>query len=217
MKTVLGLAVVAGLATLASADPVVVFSSDFESGAPAQMGGGGGVEGSQGLSAVGFGSNLWRNDGFSSTTLSLDNLPAHTSLSLTLLFAAIDSWDGIGGSPGPDAFEIRVDGTAVWNYVFASASGSSNYPGAATAAGGYGWNSYNEWVYSLTNEAALTDIAHTADSARIEFVAVGPGWQGGFDESFGIDNVEVTVDAIPAPGAVALAGIAGLVGLRRRR
>jgi MYXO-CTERM domain-containing protein len=32
-----------------------------------------------------------------------------------------------------------------------------------------------------------------------------------------IDNILVTGNAIPAPGAVALLGVAGLVGARRRR
>ena len=43
--------------------------------------------------------------------LTLTGLPAHTSVSLRFIFAAIDSWDGSGCGPGPDYFNVRVDGT----------------------------------------------------------------------------------------------------------
>jgi uncharacterized protein (TIGR03382 family) len=215
MNIKLALVAVAGLTAMASAD-TVVFSNDFEGAAPSEISIGG-IEGSAGFSAHGFGNNLWRNDTFSATTLTLTNLPAHTSLSMKLLLGVIDSWDGIGGSPGPDAFDIRVDGQTVWSYIFASASGSTNYPEAALGAGGFGWNSWNDYAYDLTNDAELMAIPHTASSVTIEFQGMGSGWQGGSDESFAIDNLEVSVNAIPAPGAAALAGLAGLVGLRRRR
>lgn len=210
---------VAGLAAAAGARPTNVFSSDFESGTPAGWGGYYSVESSQGLSAWGFGNNLSRNDSApaQATTLTLSNLPAHDSVSVQFLLAIIDSWDGNGGNPGPDSFEVKVDGNTVFSAVFASASGSSDYAGAPFAVGNFGWNSWNDYLYDFTNVASLNNIAHTASSLTVEFTAAGPGWQGGSDESFGVDNVNVMVNEVPAPGAMAIAGAASLVLTRRRR
>jgi hypothetical protein len=41
------------------------------------------------------------------------------------------------------------------------------------------------------------NIAHTASSLTVTWLAHGTGWQGGTDESWGIDNVEVLLNGVP--------------------
>ena len=65
-------------------------------------------------------------------------------------------------------------------------------------------------------EPVFDDIPHTGSTLVIDFYASGGGWQAGQDESWAIDNVEVTV--VPVPGAVLL-GILGLsvAGIKLRK
>ncbi len=221
--TAAGIVAIGLCSGLASARPdTTVFSTDFESGAPAEWGGTFNVELTQGLSAFGFDRQFSRNAAAPAqpTTLTLTNLPAHDSVSIKFLLAIIDSWDGDGGNPGPDSFNIAVDGNTVFSHTFASASGSSNYnapAGVFLGAGNFGFNSWNDYVYDLGLDPTLSGIAHTASTLTIDLYASGPGWQGFDDESWGVDNVVVSVNTVPAPGALGIAGAGLLAGLRRRR
>lgn len=40
--------------------------------------------------------------------LRIDNLPRHSSVDLNFLLAIIDTWDGVGSSSGPDAFNVGL-------------------------------------------------------------------------------------------------------------
>jgi len=90
-----------------------VFSTDFESGLPVEFLNAGAVESTQGYSGLGFGDNFLRNTTVPplTSTLVIQNLPCHTSVDINFLAAIIDSWDGFGGSPGPDQFNVIVDGS----------------------------------------------------------------------------------------------------------
>lgn len=223
MKKLVTLAVVAACSATAFADPLEVFNDNFESGAAApQWSGIVSVENSEGYSAFGAGAKLLRNSIWpaATTTLTLTNLPAHDSVSINLLLGIIDSWDGDGSGYGPDGFRIKVDGSEVFHHTFAVATGSSNYvppAGVFLGQGSYGFSGWQDIAYNLGNDPTLDNIPHTASTLTIDFDATGGGWQGGSDESFGLDNVQIVVNAVPAPGAFALAGAGALVGLRRRR
>ena len=236
----------------AQAASVQVYSNDFEvaasvaGGVTAAIGGAGATEGTQGYSAFGFGSNFLRNDTggdpASATTLTLSGLGAHTSISLGFLLAVIDSWDGTQGC-GPDFFNVRLDGSSIFSTDFANVRDGScgphsqsygtanallfptnaniDFSGSSTSVGFSGWN---DAAYDMALESLFQNVAHTGNTATFEFFASGNGWQGFGDESWGIDNVQVTLNGvqgnnIPEPGSLALLGAAGLAGLgvRRRR
>jgi MYXO-CTERM domain-containing protein len=222
MKNLLSVSAVCAIASLASAQ--VVFSNNFESGMPAQISGAGSIVPTQGFAAYGFGNNMLVNDDAgnpvaAATVLTLTSLPAHTSLSLNFLLAVIDSWDGTNGNPAPDLFNVEVDGNLIFQTSFAHASGGGNY--VAPAGGQLFFNTnvgfwiYGESAYNMGLEPALQNIAHTSSSVTIRIFASGAGWQGGEDEAWGIDGLEVTV--APTPGAAALLGLGGLAMGRRRR
>ena len=82
-----------------------------------------GVQGYAGLGPNGdqFGGNFLRSPTGNVVTLHLDNLPAHSSLSLDFLFAAIDSLDGTGTFPSGDFFNVKVDGVSIFRKSFANA------------------------------------------------------------------------------------------------
>lgn len=224
-------AVAAFLCATAAADTQVFFS-DFDSGAPAELSGYFSLESVSGLDGMkaatgtsAFGGNLLRNDATgnpaAATVITLTDLPLHTHLSLSFLLVAIDSWDSTDGSPAPDIFRIEVGDDYYFETTFAIGSGSVNYANllATVYEGGssLGWGGYAEKAYDVSFDPTLKNIPHTGDSVTIRIFARGVGWQGGIDESWGIDNFSVTATYVPAPGAMALLGLGGLVTGRRRR
>ena len=93
---------VSGAGTIAAS--VVVFQTDFNGALPSAISPGSalltGVQGYAGLGPAGnqFGGNFLRSATGNTITLQLNGLPAHDTISLEFLFAAIDSLDGPGGT-----------------------------------------------------------------------------------------------------------------------
>ena len=222
------LVLLSALGLAAPAAATTVFSTDFGSGIPPEFSAPGsqldGVQGYSGLGPAGrqFGGLFLRYTSVPifPTKLTVRNLPAHDHVSVKFLMGIIDSWDGT------ELMQIRVDGALLFNHWFQLATGdSSDYypppPGAllskGTDLGFSGCCYYNrDRAYDLGAEPAFQDIPHTADSVVVEWTISaisGPAadqWQGGGDESWAIDGVEVDVatlnvgvgDAAPAGGRV---------------
>jgi hypothetical protein len=199
-----------------------VFSTDFESGAPPEFSGITNTESVQGYAGLGtdgnvFGGDFLRNDSGgpfgeagSATTLTLTGLPAHTSIELNFLLAIIDSWDGIGcgNGAGPDAFNVLIDGSQVFSKVFENSfCGTQNYsppPGVQLARRdllGFSPDPVNwrDSAYNMGLDPVFDAIPHTAETLQIDWFADGPGWQGGEDESWGIDNVALILNGVLQP------------------
>ncbi len=181
-----------------------------------------GVQGYAGLGPSGnqFGGNFLRNTSTGNpaqyTTLTLTGLPAHTSVNINFLLGIIDSWDGYGNNYGPDAFNVTVGGVSVFSQVFAMQSnGTMTYIPPSGVLLSSSSNliaeiSYPDGAYNMYLEPAFQNIAHTGNSLTISWFASGDGWQGGGDESWAIENVQV--DVVPLPPTVVLLG-SGLLGL----
>lgn len=226
------LAACAMFGTVRAHAQTTIFSTDFNSGLPSQFSGSGGVESVQGFAGLGssgnqFSGDFLRNDSVPATasTLTLTGLPAHSSVNLGFLLAAIDSWDSTDGGPAPDFFNVSVDSTSVFQATFATASGSFTYGGVDIGSGQQqrGFNgSWNDRAYDLYTEPLLQNIPHTASTLTVSFFASGGGWQGGIDESWAIDNLRVQINGsgnVPEPGAAGLlcGALAGMGMLLRRR
>jgi MYXO-CTERM domain-containing protein len=128
----------------------------------------------------------------------------------TANFANISvSWDQARSSTGPAAFELifSVDGGSSWTNVAAYTVLQS---GGGGAPGTWSSSTYNA-LY--TNSQALAG-AEGASQLIIRFRATGAA--SGSSGSNRIDNVIISGDAVPAPGAVALLAVAGLASRRRR-
>jgi hypothetical protein len=213
----------------------VVFFTDFDSGAPVQFSGVTNTEGVQGFAGLGpagnqFGGLFLRNSTSGNpapaSTLTLTGLAAHTGVDVEFLLAIMDSWDGL---QAPDIFNVTVDGASVFAKSFAVASGTGNYTppaggdiGAGTQQRGFN-GSWGDQAYNMYLEPAFHNIAHTSSSLTVSWFASGGGWQGGLDESWGIENVRVTLlggrTDVPEPSTLAFlgAGGAGFIFMWRRR
>lgn len=206
-----------------------VFFNDFNSDIPAEIGGfinNIGVQGFNGLGNLGntFSGNLLYNDSTGNlaiaTTLTINNLPSHTSISVGFLLAVIDSWDSIDGSPSPDFFNVMIDDVSVSQTTFTIQSGTIDYipPVNGDIGNGLfqrGFSGFNDRAYDMSLESSLQNIPYTASNVTISFFASGNGWQGGNDESWGIDVLNVSV--IPGPTTLAGFALLGVCGRRRRR
>ncbi|HIG27602.1 MAG TPA: hypothetical protein EYQ50_07285 [Verrucomicrobiales bacterium] len=101
---------------------VVIFETDFENGLPAEFSGAGNLTTSEGYSDFGFGNSYYRNASIPPelTLLTLNGLPAHTSLGISFDLAIIDSWDGSHFLS--DHLNVAVDGTIVFDHTFLGAN-----------------------------------------------------------------------------------------------
>lgn len=183
-----------------------------------------------GVGANRFTGNLFRNSETNPTVGSggtFSNLPLGGKLSFSFLFAAIDSWDGLGVG-GPDRYELTINGATVYSTSFdnfPAPPATSTNGGTLLASGtNLGFSSFFDSAWDFTNVPGLQNIAYAGTTVTYRFRATGEGWTGGADESWGVDNFRVTltppvVGAIPEPEtyALMLAGLATLSAVVRRR
>jgi len=119
------------------------------------------------------------------------------------------SFDQTRSSTGPSAFLLfmSVDGGSNWTTLLSySALQNGLAPNASWSAGGT-----RQSAYTISSSAAAA--ANKADVIFRMTCDVTPSSTSGTNR---IDNVFIEGTAIPAPGAVALLGLAGLAGRRRR-
>lgn len=219
----------------ASAQAATVFSTNFETPLPTAITPGSatlaGVEDFSGLGPAGnqFGGSFLRSMTGNTVTLTLADLPSHSAISLGFLFAAIDSLDGTGTYPSGDYLHIKLDGTTIFRESFANAMTSqiqSYVPPAGvelarwanlgfSGPGGY----YTDSAYNLGADPVFSDIAHSASTATFTFIIEGVGIQSLGDESWAMDNLQVSVTAVPEPQSwgMMLAGVGLVGGIARRR
>ena len=157
-------------------------------------------------------------------TLVLTALPDHTSLDISFLLAIIENWDGntsAGDAQGdpidyPDFFNVAVDGDVVYSVAFDQQMTDDTYDLLAddiyspadgvqlehnrkdlfTPNGGNHPIYINDSAWDLSLESRFDAIPHTASTVTIQWYAGGAGYQGGDDESFAIDNVDVVLNGL---------------------
>ena len=236
----------------AEANPIVFFDDldggqTFAAGVSGGLSGITSTVSVEGYSGLGTGGNLFADDFLingsggdpaPSTVLTLAGLPPHTTIDLAFLLAIIDTWDGTSFPPvpsqAPDFFNVQVDGAQVFSETFANADAATGQtysppPGVELANGvQLGFRSANvndlDDAYDMGLDPAFIGIPHTASSVTIAWFASGAGWGGGIavDESWAIDNIQVSVNVIPeaAGGALwacILLAARGSRSMRRRR
>jgi len=170
----------------------------------------------------GFGTRMLRNDTGGTTLFDAFGLGAHTHLRLKFDLAFIDSWDSLDGACcAPDILFVTIDGTEYqWTVNHALGTVFDIGPGTVVTTGkNLGYSS--SWFDTIVSYEFL--FPHTAPNFLFSIRFGGAGFQGGLDESWGIDNLALSAlydrDAVipePATWAMLIAGF-GLVGAAARR
>jgi hypothetical protein len=192
-----------------------------------------------GYKDLGLQNHLWRNDvagGGAANASSLSfRLDATHAVRLNFDLAIIDSWDQTDNF-GPDTFNITVDGQAVFSRIFTGHFDAFTTPtidpALTTMSFGSKLAKYGDWNDDWDDAAYAVSLLlgeMGAGDHTLSFYASGPVWQGGYDESFGLDNIRITslngdgvgaresVAAVPEPHALGLVAIAVLcLGCTRR-
>jgi hypothetical protein len=147
-----------------------------------------------------FSSNTWSVGDYYQVALSTAN---YSDISL--------SWDQTRSGTGPSSFRVDMstDGS---NFTTILASYSVILAGAT----GSGTSSWNTTTYQSAFTNTITNIAGAGNQGTIvfRFVNLSTVAAGGTNR---IDNISISGTLVPAPGAMALLGVAGLLGARRRR
>ena len=142
-------------------------------------------------------------------SLSLANLPTHTQVTVAFDVYAIRSLDGNSVEWGPDIFDVRAEnGPIVTRTTFANQPlrqawpgefpGSDNAPRTgAVETNTLGYN-FDSGPMNAVYRVSKT-IAHTGGALKLNFSA--SGLEAITNESWGLDNVAVTVDCAPPPCA----------------
>ena len=134
--------------------------------------------------------------------LMLDHLPPHASVTLTFDLLILKSWDGNSPQYGPDRFQLRVAGgptlldTSFSNNKKTATEGSfQDYPTpgsppqtGAAAVDRLGYRFFGDSIYRLR-----FTFPHDAETLALEFSSDMYEGKGTEDESWGLDNVRISV------------------------
>ncbi|MBV6459039.1 MAG: hypothetical protein HONBIEJF_02178 [Fimbriimonadaceae bacterium] len=196
-----------------------IFHNDFESGVATGFTNGPVMDAPNGSTKVlgKFGSS----DG---STLELNGLASHTTVTLTLDLFVINSWDGNDGGHGPDHLRFSADGADLLHATFSNWSPSQSYSDATPLGGGpfagktdsdgEGLLGFGDFYGRDTLYRLQFTFAHSSSSLQVKFY--GEGLQHKDDESWALDNVHLEADVVPEPATLTAMAV-GLVAMRRRR
>ena len=200
------------------------FIANFDDGVPSEFSGITTTESVQDFNGLGTGTNVFSgnflrnttptystsnsddpNQPGLKTTLTLENLPSHTSIDLNFLLGIIDTWDGKGDGTDDDFidnnssdtqrrsdfFNITVDGKEIFKKSFSTFdSNAQDYvpPAGVELVTFDSQNLFtdedgvqktqNDSAYDMGLDPTFDSIEHTADTLTIEWFSDGPGWQG---------------------------------------
>ena len=127
-------------------------------------------------------------------------------------------WDQTGSGTGPRDFGLfySVDGGS--NFIQLGA----NYAVLLNGAPNLAWSSgSSQAVYTFGPAAGPASLNNLANAIfrlkQMTNIAINPGQTVGTGGTGRVDNVIISGDLVPTPGAASLVGLGMLVALRRRR
>lgn len=122
----------------------------------------------------------------------------------------LDSWDG---DNGPDRFLVSSNMNILFDETISNSSATQSFRAPDVGPAHMGFNAaYKDSIY---RGISVTFAGGASELMKLKWR--GEVMQGMSDESWGIDNVVVTWEVVPAPGSMALLGAGALLMARRKR
>lgn len=200
------------LAIVSGAQAGVVYQSDFEVGIPgAPWTGNVRIE-----DAAPFGRFLGRYSEIEGVAIQFQppqqGLGAGESFRYTATFDlyAIDSWDGDAAG---DRFLVSANMNILLNETISNTGGTQSLRPPDVGPAHLGFN--GQYKDSIYRGLSVTFFGGPEEMMKLKWR--GAAMQGMSVESWGIDNVNVTWEVVPAPGSMALLGLGAALMLRRTR
>ncbi|MEQ9370100.1 MAG: filamentous hemagglutinin N-terminal domain-containing protein [Coleofasciculus chthonoplastes F3-SA18-01] len=154
---------------------------------------------------------LGRFSGNDAATLTLDNLPPHSQATVSFDLFLIQSWDGNaevccnGLIIGPDIWKLSITGgQTLLHTTFGNPE--PNFPRDQAYPGEFPGGQYPGGTGSVNDELGYFSIdsvyqfsfpfLHNNGGLQLNFASALPGYTGIQDESWGLDNVRVSVQPI---------------------
>ncbi len=167
----------------------LVYFNNFENGAPE-----GGEWSSAVTSSTPMGDRTFLGEFTAqSVNLHLDNLPAHTHVTVSFDLLVLQGWDG-DGSLGPHVWGLNAQGVGrLMEATLSNTTSTQSYPTSGRPAR-TGAAAINQMLYPDGDSLYRMKFTlhHTASALDLEFFA--RGLQGLTGEAWGLDNVEVVVE-----------------------
>src|SRR5260370_20147254 len=139
-------------------------------------------------------------------TLTLQKLKPHSQATVSFDLYILKSWDGNNPNYGPDRWSLSVDdGPTLLNTTFSNNFKTvpydlslQNYPASnsaqqtsAAAVNSLGYTFFGDSIYHLT-----FPFSHASDTLILRFSSSLFEGKGAGDESWGLDNVRVSTNAV---------------------
>ncbi len=167
-------------------------------------------------------------------TLTLSGFTVGEAVTVGFDLYILDSWDGDGTTYGPDHFHFAIDGVDQLNTTFSNVAGSNQaFPDAfgsgshdiQTGAdnkdfshGGTLPDGYFGNALYIFGGAANAQFAGVATATTMTFTFGASNLQGVGDESWALDNVNVSDgSAVPEPCTMVGLGLGAAAMIRRRQ
>jgi hypothetical protein len=127
--------------------------------------------------------------GNETVNLTLNNLGAHSELTVSFDLYLINAWDG-DGPWGPNVWSAAVDGVEQVSETFSNTSSFQSYPDD-TSPSGSGAREVNTLAYPSGDSVYRMQfvVPHSASDVTLDLSA--SGLSGVFDEAWGVTNFEV--------------------------
>ena len=122
------------------------------------------------------------------------------------------SWDQTRSGTGPSAFSLTMSTDGGANFTTLLASYTVVQAGG-TGTGTTGWSAAGLYQTGFTTTTIIGISAANQGNILLRFSSLSTTAAAGTNR---VDNISVTGAVVPAPGAIALIGLAGLISRRRR-
>ncbi len=131
---------------------------------------------------------------------------------LSFDFYAIDTWDGNDTHNGPDRFEINNGKSKIFSETFGNVWLDQTFRAPDVGRWNMGYGAAPDSIYRQISVQWVQPLGE-----QVKLWIYDKGLQGLSDESWGIDNVNLKYEFVPTPGVLGVAGVGGVVAIRRKR